>query len=141
MTDNIVDISPQRRVWVCNCGCSSFRLFSDGVAECCHCCSPVSGATDGWQSETKDAGVRGNASPEKTSIEFNSNADFALYHIRKRVSADDVALIIVAAEDSRTSIWAQAQNMAQKKWTEDRIADAVGLLNDWQFEASDIEGE
>ena len=131
MTEIVSFPSPERLIWVCDCGCSTFNLFSDGMAACSLCQAPVTGAMDGWQSRTESAKAREEPLTSMSDYQGNGSPEFALALIRKTASDPDVKLVIVATGDSRTRVWAAADTQPEMEWTKDRITDAIGLLDSW----------
>jgi hypothetical protein len=131
MADIVNFTQPDRLIWVCDCGCSTFSLFSDGVAECSLCAAPVTGAAEGWQEATEEAGKRDEPIARTSDHQGNGSAEFAKALIRKTAADPDLKLCITATGDSRTRVWAEAENTGQMEWTMDRIQDAIGLLKKW----------
>lgn len=38
MTDNVIPFKPaDPLIWICNCGCQSYRILSNDTFECCNC--------------------------------------------------------------------------------------------------------
>lgn len=118
-------------IWVCDCGCSTFNLLSDGKAACSVCAAPVVGAVDGWQDDTITARPREKPLVPRNDHQGNGSAEFALALIRKSVMSDAAVLIVVAESDSRTRLWAAANTKEQIKWTRERLKDAETLLDDF----------
>lgn len=127
---DVVDLTPpEALIWVCDCGCSTFHLLSDGVAYCSVCREPVIGSNAGWQDNTISAGEREEPLIPRSDHQGNGSPEFALALARRSANGNDVKLIIVADESSRTRVWAAAETSAQMEWCKERVQDAVGLLD------------
>lgn len=75
-------------IWVCNCGCSSFRILGDGGLECANCDQPAIGMPGQWHIQTPKPPEAGENLPDITGkvrvIEYNDGSEFGYRSIMKQ---------------------------------------------------------
>lgn len=118
---NIINIGdkPPLMVFVCNCGCISFSLMSDGSTECSAC---------GISDEQQD-GAWANNSPEKTEydgehfadVQGNNSIKFAKMRIGKLARDSDIALVLVAKDGGSVHAWCKSETPAQMEWMREKL--------------------
>ena len=124
---DIVSLSkPERRVWVCDCGCSTFLLLSDGTAECAACDAPADVDGSGWSKWTAES--RHEEGEAFADIQGNGSVEFARRRVAQMASADDAAALVVIRRDGRISTWSEAETEKQFKWVKRKLKAARDLI-------------
>ncbi len=128
MTDNIIQIEkPEPLIYVCECGCSSFGLLSDGSTECQNCGTVDAEWHGGW--ENHDPVLRGkDASASFTDTTGNGSVDFARARMSRIASDDDCTLIVIAKDDSTVHVWPKAEEQQQLARASKQMDVAMNLL-------------
>ena len=131
MADNVVSLKkPAKRIWVCDCGCSTFKLREDGSAICAHCDKQSSEAADGaWYAPIKDDPDRNEdlAAPFE-DIQGNGSVEFARRRLAKLATDDDVTVLAIVKSDGRVHAWSEVETPEQVDWVKDRLDAAHGLI-------------
>lgn len=120
---------PQRRIWVCACGCSTFNLMSDGAAICANCEWDVMDANDpaGWVRLPAEAEYAGERSPYE-DVQGNGSVDFARARIGRLAKDDDVELVVLARTDGTVHAWGTMDTVERLDWARERLVEAAKLL-------------
>lgn len=115
------------RIWVCDCGCSTFRVREDGEIECAACnvvsASDIPGA---WFDARKGAADRDGETTE--IVQGNGSVEFVRARLKRLAASDDAALIAVALRDGRVSLWAGAETDDEVKWSKERLEQCIEML-------------
>ncbi len=112
-------------IWVCNCGCVTFELFSDGSAICANC-GAVSG-NGGWnppENASEHNGevisvVRGNGPDEPD--------DFTRALVARRMADPKCVFSTALLEDGTISVWSSYDYSGPGK-VQESIDTALALL-------------
>lgn len=126
--DNVVSFPPaedKRLLWVCLCGCTTFRLFSDGHAECASCEDIANGEPDGWRERLP----RVPADPELASVDSFAvkNIDDADVFLKRQArSPADIAAVVVLHSTAQISSWQRGD--ADVGWIRDQLDHAKTRL-------------
>lgn len=119
----------EERVWVCQCGCSTFELVDPGYLQCALCKTHAS--PDGGWHATGEVPAFTNTwvgdAPVKT-ITGNNSTDFAKRLIVQRSMEDDAVAVIVVREGGMIHAWSNVETDAQTEWVHRRMDDAKGLV-------------
>ena len=125
----------QPRIFVCDCGCSTFALLEDGEAQCANCASMVSGAHGTWFEAIEGAPDHPvDAEPPFQDVQGNGSVEFARARIARMASDDDVKLLVIARESGAVHVWSEAETEEQAKWTEEQLEAAAGILRKREYE-------
>lgn len=126
---NIVKLHEEKptRVWVCDCGCSTFSLIEGGTAECAHCGGILdSGDEDvsGWMDlPDREAKVEDPI----VDIQGNGSVDFARARVQKLCQDPSVRLLISGNDDGTVVFWSAAASKDQAEWSIELIDAAKSL--------------
>lgn len=132
MADNVFMMLRDPLVWICNCGCSTFELRSDGAAACAACDTPQSVDGAGWSSWSAQSA---KAEPETfRDVQGNGSVEFARRRVAQMATDETAAVVVVVRRDGSISTWSEAETAAQSKWCRRRLKQAADLI------ASKIEG-
>lgn len=118
---------PDPRIWICPCGCSTFRLIETGEAECAACDRRADHDGGGWHEHPSS-----QTTPVDTPFDIvqgNGSIEFAKARARKRAQEPDAALIAVAREDGTLTIWSAAETPKQLKWAKRQLRKLAALLD------------
>ena len=101
---------PSPLIWVCECGCTTFQIFSDGNVTCAGCGAPHADEGSGWLDlppENQHSGL----DPDKTyrDVMGNGSVDFARQRLIRMAQSLENALIMVARYDGSISLWSDAE--------------------------------
>lgn len=118
-----------KQIWICDCGCASFVLWSDGGGRCSACDAVLDVDGGGWLERIAGGPDRlGDAEAVYTDINMNGVADLARRRLMTKAQDPAAQLIIVAAEDGTLSAWSSANCAAQYEWVYRKIDDAKAML-------------
>lgn len=118
---------PEPRIWICPCGCSTFRLIEGGEAECAACDQRADHEAGGWDTHPAD-----QTSPVETPFDIvqgNGSVAFAQARARKRAQEPDATLIAVARADGTATIWTAAETPKQIKWAKRQLRKLAALID------------
>lgn len=115
-------------IWVCDCGCSTFRLVSDGTAECANCAAIVTGADGSWFSEIADAPMCDDDRVPFKDVQGNNSVEFARARMSRLANDADMAAIVLVRDGGTIHAWFSAETDEQVDWTRRRLADASDLI-------------
>lgn len=124
MSDNIVEFPKSSDViFVCSCGCQSFRIEASGAIECCHCGDYPTNYTDNagrWVRrlpETKEAVQESEA--ETISVTAIGSVEFARASTLRKIErwANDETLTMVTGyrADGTGTHWFNINDSADKE--------------------------
>lgn len=129
MTDNVIKLTEEpKRIWVCDCGCSTFTLVDGGNVECAMCESDGHGKTSGWFTP-RHGSETSNDKPVK-DIAGNGSIDFARRRLAQIAQDDGNALLIAAHEGGSVSSWSRAETQEQLDWVRDKVETALSLIKE-----------
>lgn len=115
---SVVDFpKPERRIWVCNCGCSSWELLDGGTLACALCGNETEQRAGGWISA--DAPLWTGDEPVR-NISGNSSEEFARKLITRRTLEPDVVAVVVVREPT-THVWTKVETVEQREWLDKRL--------------------
>jgi hypothetical protein len=109
MTNIVKFPEPTRRMWVCNCGCSSFELLEVGVAICAMCGAEAEDG--GWTAHVPNT-AWGGKEPVR-QVGGNGDPDFARAVVMRRCEQPDTVCIAVVKECGTLSVWSNAETSEQ----------------------------
>lgn len=119
----------QPRVFVCDCGCSTFALLEDGEAQCANCSGFADVDTGAWFKAIESAPARAeNEEPPFADVQGNGSVEFARARIANMAGDDDVKLCIIARENGAVHVWAEAETPEQLEWCDEEIEQAKSIL-------------
>lgn len=124
MSDVIDLYAPEPKIWVCDCGCSSFELFSDNTARCALC--GVETSEGGWHQPDEDNVWQGDEPVRE--ISGNGVVDFAKRLIAKRMAEPDVVLAVIVKEHGAISTWSNIETEEQRKWADRQLKKVKNIL-------------
>lgn len=93
-------------LWICACGCSTHRHYSDGRVECASCGNVGSVSNDGWRQLLPPT--------PSTPVEVVPDGSFAVYPIdtaetfmkRRMKDADGIDAVVILHAGGQASTWA-----------------------------------
>ena len=125
MSEVIPFPAAEHRIWVCDCGCSTFEIYEDGAATCANCGDAVS-EDGGWHRQAGDGEWTGGE-PVST-VQGNGVVGFASRRLARLAQDDDCALIAIAKTDGSVSVWADAETQDGRLWCVDRLKQISDLV-------------
>lgn len=112
-------------IFVCTCGCSTWRLLDSGAIECAACDSR---GTDFGSWYTKKPDVPPRDETPFSDVQGNGSIEFARARLERMAGDADVKLIAIARKDGSVHLWTDADGRKQVKWALRRLKTAAGLL-------------
>ena len=123
----------ERRIWICECGCSTFELFEDGGHGCASCGLEFHDGS--WYEVVPDGGEY-QGEPFR-DVMWNGCVDFARRRVKRLVEGDDVAMIVVAKSGGEVSAWFGGDATDERKaWFGRRLSDARTMLKKVMVDAT-----
>ena len=119
-------IAKDRRIWVCDCGCSTFCLLDDGTAECaaCEVLADVDGS--GWSKWTAES--HHDEGDAFRDVQGNGSIEFARRRIAGMAQDEDATLIVVVKTNGTIQAWSEAETKAQFAWARRKLRQAADLF-------------
>lgn len=129
MSAEVVDLSKARRdarlIWVCSCGCTTFRLFADGYAECAGCEERARGEPEGWRERLPPEPAEPiQVEPDAFAVKSIDDADVFLK--RTANNAADIATVIILRADGTIATWQRGD--AVRGWIVEQLDHAKTRL-------------
>ncbi len=120
------------RLWVCQCGCSTFELLDTGDARCASCCEVSDGRGEGWYSVIADKGDRSAelGSPTR-DVQGNGSVEFARRRLQHLSSGEDVCGIVVMRDDGAVHAWGMIETADHLSWFEKNLEIAGDLVRSY----------
>lgn len=107
------------KIWVCQCGCSTFELLSTGEVRC-PVCLVVSDAPDGgWAPDHEAADWEGDA-PIR-DISGNGSVDFARHMLVNHAKDPEACAIVVFKLSGSTHVWSMTETQEQLEWFRQKL--------------------
>lgn len=128
---NLSRTSEADLVWVCNCGCQTFRLRADGESECAACETLSAGETGGWRRRLPDPtfGADMPTTEGATSCTSLGSADAAIKRVLRKADPDNLAALATIHSDGRISTWSMdTDTRSRKAWLRKRMRTAYRLM-------------
>ena len=114
------------RLWVCDCGCSTFEVREDASISCAHCAVISQAELGGWYSpEAKDA-----AEPDKVVVAGNGSIDFVRRRLSQTMLDENVVGLVMIKDDGAVSFWNTADTKERVKWFKRRLKQAKRMLDE-----------
>ena len=131
--DNVVSIAkPDVMIFVCNCGCSSFSLLSDGSTECSACNTLDADQAGAWADHSGDKTL--HEGDVFVDVQGNNSVEFARKRIGLLASDDDVALVLVAKDGGSVHAWCKSETEGEMQWMREKLQVGGDLIEN----ASDL---
>lgn len=135
MNDNVVPFKPtasaeeEQFVWICGCGCQSFRLLSDGAIECCQCENQCNAHSE-WRRDLPDPPDEVERDTSGTIIHTALGVpELARRRVLKTLDewARDDELLMVAAyhKDGTGKHWLGIETQEDKDEVLDKLLDLI----------------
>lgn len=128
---DIINFKPETRIWICECGCATFHLRSDGKAECAACGKVATAEGQGWFDTLSEKQRDPDLDNPLYDIAGNSSVDFARRRMVKLASGDDNAIIIIVENDGTIRTWSVVETEEQEEWAKRQIESALDLIIDF----------
>lgn len=128
MADIVHLAAPKVRIWICDCGCSTFNLVSDGSAICANCEADHEGAGAGWLDRCESRQTRHAETEVFSDLQGNGSIEFARRRIAHMAAGDDVAMIVIARDCGSISTWSKAETVEQDRWMRRKLKQAGNLF-------------
>lgn len=120
----------QRRLWICQCGCSSFDLLDDGSASCAACEEPAHSDAGGWFTDVDSGSDRPEGlDPPFNDIQGNGSVEFARRRIEAMTRGSDVVGIVCLRSNGAISTWTEADTGERVRWVCDQLDAAKALFS------------
>jgi hypothetical protein len=114
-----------RLVWVCNCGCTTFRLFADGHAECAGCETTANGEPEDWRERLPATPAEPlQVEPDGFAVKDIGDADVFLK--RQAKDAGRIASVVILHDDALISSWQRSD--ADPDWIKTQLDHAKTRL-------------
>lgn len=127
MIDNVVPMPTEaKKVWICQCGCSTFYLVGDGATECAACDTVVSGDQGGWNPPATD--TRWDGPEPFADVQGNGSEEFARRRISTLAQQSDVVALVVVRECGTVHARSSVESEEQISWVERRLSEAADLI-------------
>lgn len=118
------------RIWICDCGCSTFELLESGWAQCASCADDLEHGT--WFEKIKGGKARPEDAEEPFSdIQGNGSVDFAMHSARRAASQADLKVLVAVNAEGKVTAWTGAETKNQIEWVLDRIDQGRALIAAW----------
>ncbi len=126
---NVVDLhQPDPKAWICDCGCMTFVVLSDGTFECANC-QVISAPDHGGWSDIMQGGLSDKDSAEAfMTVHGGDSVEFTKARLKRLASDDDVECIAVIKSTSKVHVWSAAETQEQVEWTHRRLDDAKDVV-------------
>jgi len=145
----VVDFRPKAKespkaephIWVCQCGCSTFELLSDGTVRCPVCESVTESPDGGWynpDNATRWEGEDGDIGPIQ-NVCSNGSIEFAQMQVVSYAKEKDNAAVIVFKDDGTVSVWSKVETQEQREWFKDKLDVVYGLVTKRMGEEVDLD--
>lgn len=117
-------------VFVCACGCQSFRMHRNGVMECANCNQTEFDADSGrWLEKVSDIEIDPNAPTTgevgAVDVKLLGNPEFArrsvIRNVEKWNKSNELALIVCYNVNGGGSHWFGIETAEQKQWVIDKL--------------------
>lgn len=118
-----------RIIWRCPCGCTSFALRADGVAECANCERAMNGLGE-WRERLPEPPQTVHASAGDLTVTKMSETGANMDRVLKKAHHDVTAAVIVLQSNGEVSTWGVPMSAAQLDWFDGRIAAARKMLTE-----------
>lgn len=119
-----------RMIWRCPCGCISFSLRADGVAECANCNRVMDGLGE-WRERLPEPTANAPApSGDDVVVTKMSETGASLSRVLAKASHEGTAAVILLQIDGMVSTWGVPMSADQLEWFDGRIASARKMLTD-----------
>lgn len=105
--------SDATRIWVCDCGCSTFELLSTGDTQCASC-GEVSSNEGGWF--TPDSDNEWNGETPVRDVKANGCVDFSRRKLVQYAQSSDACTILVVDADGSVHLWTEVSTPEQLEW-------------------------
>lgn len=126
---NVVQLrGPEPMLWVCECGCSTFELMSDGAARCAVCKADHEGLGSGWLDRSTDRRTHHNEDSSFLDIQGNGSIEFARHRLGQLANDPSATLIAVADAAGGVSVWSAAETDQQIEWAQHKLTQAIDLI-------------
>ncbi|TPM89854.1 hypothetical protein [Mesorhizobium sp. B2-1-3A] len=126
MSNVISFTKPEPCIWVCDCGCSTFKVYGDQHLECAQC--GVTASAEGeWVREPVPEQARGPERVEQVTT-MTSSADWTLRKLLKG-TASPLVLVLAVEESGKATLWgADYKTPDQIGWLDRQFALARQIL-------------
>lgn len=117
-------------IWVCGCGCSTFKIRGDGELECASCYkNPEPDDNSGWFNRIVDDGDR-EEEPIQIRIGNDDTGDFSERLIKTDAAKPDATWIMFGRDDGSVSAWFKHEFDGEEhfQWLDERITVGRNLL-------------
>lgn len=112
-------------IFVCQCGCSTWRLLNDATVECAACENRSMSAAAWYEEKPKAPEFDGEPFVD---IQGNGSVEFARSRLQRMAADPDLSLIVLVRENGTIHMWSNAETKKRIKWTVQRLKQAADLL-------------
>lgn len=115
----VVEFQPEELgYWLCNCGCQTHYVRTDGEVECAHCGIIASGATAGGYLKVPEGEMLAEKPAEVNHVVILDSAETAIKRVLKRQEPGNMRALVVLWDDGKISTWCKelAETRQQRGW-------------------------
>lgn len=104
--------------WLCNCGCQTHYIRTDGEVECANCGVLASGLVGGGYLKVPKGEMLAEKPAEVNHVVILDSAETAIKRVLRRQEADNMRALIVLWADGKISTWGREwmETREQRGW-------------------------
>ena len=104
--------------WLCNCGCQTHYVRSDGEIECANCGNLASGPAAGGYLKVPEGEIMPEKPDEIQHVVSLDSAEANIKRVLKRQTSDNMRALVVLWGDGLISTWGRelSETRAQRGW-------------------------
>jgi len=128
MTDNVIPLrQPEPTIWVCNCGCATFKVYSDQSIVCAQCAAR--GPDGEWVIEPPPVAPRAPKHVERVVTDLKKSWRLVLNDALRDYVNDPLAFILLMAESGAFVTWADECDTPERiAWLDRQFARARAMI-------------
>ena len=113
---DVVDFPARpQQIWVCECGCASFDLRSNGTSSCSVCGLVTTGDKGGWFDEIADGPDFPADQEVFRDFNWNGSIEFARHQILQAAADKTARAVVVVWQGERMTCWLDADNLEDQE--------------------------
>lgn len=117
-------------IWRCGCGCQSFSIRDDMLAECQHCGEVANDGSGDWRTQLPEPPeVAPQITPADMSVTIIGNDELALRRVLAQASTGETCFVALAQRSGRVVTFGdQMGSQDQIDWLDERLQDVRHML-------------
>lgn len=133
MTDNVIPFKPaDPLIWVCRCGCQSWRLQSDGQIECCNCLNISCDHHGDWITHLPEPVPTDQTTAGTLIVKAMGNAGFARNGVVRTIEQlhkdDKISLLSVYDTDGYGKHWTNIETQEDKDFCLRKLHELIAII-------------